>query len=397
MIYRIRVWERSNGDHRPAGEMICEIAEGGRVRSAFRYEREYLERNDAFALDPVSLPLKSDSFSSDQPLGIFGVFEDSLPDDWGRNLLIRKHQIVRHAQNLPNLLLALGNSGLGALSFTDHPKPHPPVADISTLHLSALVEAAEKCERGELHDADIALLLSAGSSPGGARPKAVVFDEELNIHYLAKFPSVKDQVDVVKIEAATMNLAAKAGLAVPCTRLIQASGKSVLLVQRFDILPAGRRHMISFQTMLKAHGYYQQRYQELLAIVRKYSKDPLVDAERIYRQMVFNAVVGNTDDHLKNFWMVHDGEQGWRLSPAFDLIPDVGRKGEHVLFFDLNAYYPGRKNLENLGRSWGIRNAEVVVAQVFAVLTSWKEAFASCGVPEKDISRFNEIDSHLQE
>lgn len=377
--------------------MICEMAESGRVRSAFRYEREYLERNDAFALDPVSLPLKSDSFSSDQPPGIFGVFEDSLPDDWGRTLLIRKHQIARHAQNLPNLLLALGNSGLGALSFTDHPKPHPSVADISTLHLSALVEAAEKFERGELHDADIALLLSAGSSPGGARPKAVVLDEALNLHYLAKFPSVKDQVDVVNIEAATMNLAAKAGLVVPCTRLIQASGKFVLLVQRFDILPAGRRHMISFQTLLKAHGYYQQRYQELLAVVRKYSQDPRVDAERLYRQMVFNAVVGNTDDHLKNFWMVHDGAQGWRLSPAFDLIPDVGRKGEHVLFFDLNAYYPGRKNLENLGRSWGIQNAEVVVAQVFAAVTSWKEAFANCGVPEKDIFRFNEIDSHLQE
>ena len=81
MIYRIRVWGRSTGDHRPVGEMVCEIAEGGRARGAFRYEREYLERDDAFALDPVSLPLKPESFSTEHP-GIFGTFEDALPDDW---------------------------------------------------------------------------------------------------------------------------------------------------------------------------------------------------------------------------------------------------------------------------------------------------------------------------
>jgi len=395
MIYQIRVWERSNGDHRSVGEMVCEIAESGRIRSAFRYEPEYLSDKDPYALDPVSLPLKSGSFSTDHP-GVFGVFEDSLPDDWGRNLLIRKHQIPRHGQTLPNLLLALGNTGLGALSFTDHATPHPPESEISILQLSALVEAAEKFERGEVQDSDITLLLSAGSSPGGARPKAVVLDAKTNSHYLAKFPSVKDREDVVKIEAATMSLAAKAGLSVPRTRLVQCSGKSVLLVQRFDIIPGGRRHMVSFQTLLKAGGFYQQRYQELLAIVRKYSSDPLQDGERLYRQMVFNAVVGNTDDHLKNFLMIHDREQGWRLSPVFDLIPDVGRRGEHVLFFDLDAYFPGRKNLEVLGKRWGVRNSELVVAQVFDAMAGWKDEFACIGVPDKDIVRFNEIDTHLQ-
>jgi serine/threonine-protein kinase HipA len=218
-----------------------------------------------------------------------------------------------------------------------------------------------------------------------------------NIHYLAKFPSIKDQVDVVKIEAATMNLAAKSGLDVPLTTLVQCGSRSVLLVRRFDIIPGGRRHMISFQTLLKAQGYYQHRYQDLLGVVRKYSTAPQEDSERLYRQMVFNAIIGNTDDHLKNFWMVHDREQGWRLSPAFDLLPDVGQRGEHVLFFDLGAHYPGRKAIESLGCKWGIRNAETVSAQVFEAVTGWKEEFIRAGVPESEIFRFNEIDARLQD
>lgn len=173
MIYRIKVWERSNGNPRPAGEMVCESAENGQTRSAFRYEQEYLERPDAYALDPVSLPLKAIAFSTDNS-GIFGVFEDSLPDDWGRNLLIRKHRIPRQGQNLPNLLLALGGTGLGALSYSDQATPPRPTPDLSALQLSALVDAAEKFELGLDQDSDIALLLTAGSSPGGARPKAAV-------------------------------------------------------------------------------------------------------------------------------------------------------------------------------------------------------------------------------
>lgn len=395
MIQRISVWEKLSVDHRLVGAMVCEITENGRARSAFRYDRDYIESLTAFALDPVSLPLKSDSFTTDSQ-SIFTVFEDSLPDDWGRKLLVRKHKMPRHEQNLPNLLLALGSSGLGALSFTDSTKPSHITSDASILLLSSLVTAAELFERGDMQESDLTLLFAAGSSPGGARPKALVFDEESNIHYIAKFPSTKDQEDVVTIEAATMNLAAKAGLDVPFTRLVQCAGKSVLLVRRFDVIPSGRRHMISFQTLLKAQGYYQHRYQDLLAVLRKYSSNPLKDSEQLFRQMVFNAVIGNTDDHLKNFWMVYDREQKWRLSPAFDLIPDVGRRGEHVLFFDLGANCPSRNNLEKLGRQWGIHNADVIVENVFEAVTGWKEEFVSFGVVEQDIVRFKEIDLNLR-
>jgi serine/threonine-protein kinase HipA len=394
MICRIEVWISLEDNQTLAGEMVCEIGDDGRGRGAFRYVADYLDRPGVFALDPVSLPLREGEFNIEHP-GVFGVFEDSLPDDWGRRLLVRKSDIPRHQQNLPTLLLALGASGLGALSYAEQGAPMRSAPEASVLDLDRLVGAAEAFERGDKSDVDINLLLGAGSSPGGARPKALVYDGKVDEHYLAKFPSIKDNVDVVRIEAATMNLAARAGLDVPELRLVECGSKPVLLVRRFDITPQGRLHMVSLQTLLKVSGYYQCRYAELLNVVRKTSEDPQGDSERLFRQMVFNAVMHNTDDHLKNFWMTCDRNERWRLSPAFDLIPDIGQRGEHVLFFDLDPVYPGRVNLEKLGRSWGIPGAATVVEQVFAAVSGWREEFLDCGVPQKDIDLFAEIDDYL--
>ncbi|HAD05413.1 MAG: hypothetical protein A2005_08330 [Desulfuromonadales bacterium GWC2_61_20] len=394
MIYRIEVWIALAAKQVLVGDMVCEIGTDGRGRGAFRYAPDYLNRKWAFALDPISLPLREGEFNVEHP-GIFGVFEDGLPDDWGRRLLVRKHRIPLHQQNLPNLLLAIGANGLGALSFIETGVPPQTSEEASVIVLDRLVEAAEAFERGDKSDADINLLLGAGSSPGGARPKALVYDERADVHYLAKFPSIKDPVDVVSIEAATMNLAETAGLEVPGTKLVECGNRSVLLVKRFDIVPQGRRHMISMQTLLKATGYYQARYVDILNVVRKVSADPKGDSERLFRHMVFNAVIHNTDDHLKNFWMTCTSAEGWRLSPSFDLIPDIGQRGEHVLFFDLDPTYPGRPNLERLGRTWGISGAEEIVGQVFTAVSGWRNAYQACGVPQRDIERFSEIDDYL--
>ena len=395
MIYRIEAWISLAGDRVLAGEMVCEIDSSGRGHGAFRYASSYLTTPGAFALDPISLPLHDGEFEIGQP-GMFGVFEDSLPDDWGRKLLVRKNSIPRHHQNPPNLLLALGASGLGALAYSEKGKPLDASPDVSALHLQRLVEAAEAYERGDESETEIKLLLGAGSSPGGARPKALVYDEENDTHYLAKFPSIKDNVDVVRIELATMNLARRAGLIVPDLRLVQCGRKPVLLVRRFDILPEGRRHMISMLTLLKMSGFYQARYPDMLSVVRKVSDNPQVDSERLYRQMVFNAVIHNTDDHLKNFWMVCDSTEGWRLSKAFDLVPDIGQRGEHVLFFDLDPVFPGQANLIKLGQTWGISGASEIVEQVFSAVADWSQEFRACGVPAEDIKRFSEIDNYLK-
>lgn len=401
MIYhRLEVWHRLHVDHRYVGEMVCEIDDAGKARGAFRYDGTFLASPDAFVLDPVSLDPAylqpgATSFEIGSP-GIFRVFEDSLPDDWGRKLLVRKHKTPRAEQTLPTLLRLLGSSGLGALSYTEQGKPNPPPPEKSTIYLSDLVRAAEAFERGEIEDSDLNLLFGASSSPGGARPKALVYDESDDTHYLAKFPSIKDDVNVVRIEAATMALAGKAGMTVPHTRLVECGKRDVLLVKRFDLITdTSRRHMISLQTLLKAEGFYQSRYLDILKVVRKYSSDPVADSDLLFRQMVFNAVIDNTDDHLKNFWMVFSHSEGWRLSPSFDLIPDIGRRGEHVLFFDDGVYYPGRQKLERLGRTWGVSNAAAIVERVFDAVSFWRDLYLATGVPEADIKKFKEIDTHL--
>lgn len=393
MIHKIEVWSRLAGSQL-VGELVCEIGAQGKTVGAFRYVKHYLDHPERFALDPVSLPLKPDTFSVNHP-GVPGVLVDSLPDDWGRRLLIRKHNISLRDQNLPSLLLALGGAGLGALMFSSKGNPSPATPDASTMDLDTLVEAAEMFERGEIQDPMLSLLLGAASSPGGARPKALVRDGATQ--YIAKFPSIKDDVNIVRIEAATMNLAARAGLVIPPIRLVRCADRDVLLVERFDVVPGGRRHMISMQTLLKAEGYYQCRYEDMLEIIRKYSSDPATDTSLLYRQMVFNAVIDNTDDHLKNFWMVYGRNEGWRLSPAFDLLPDVGRRGEHVLFFDLSPYCPGRRKLEQLGRAWRVTNSRTVIDEVFEALSTWRRGFADAGVTNEDMEklRLGQIDKNL--
>ena len=116
MTYLVDVFINIHGQTLKAGESVCEISPlNGRGRGAFRYIRDYLALPGAYALDPVSLPLTEGSFAIDHP-GVFGVFQDSLPDDWGKRLLIRKHSLPRGRQNFPEMLMALGSSGMGALS-----------------------------------------------------------------------------------------------------------------------------------------------------------------------------------------------------------------------------------------------------------------------------------------
>jgi serine/threonine-protein kinase HipA len=214
-----------------------DIRHGGKLAGAFRYAPEYLNHPQAFALDPVQLPLLPQEFPAQRPeAGVHAVFEDSLPDAWGRRVMVRRYNLARLQQRVPHLLKHIGANALGALAYAD--AGTSPVTDRITgvSDLTAIVEAALRFDAGQVtQEDDLALLFQACSSPGGARPKALVSDA--GRQWIAKFPSLRDTFALVPLEAATMQLAHNAGILVPETRLALAGSRYVLLVERFDISP----------------------------------------------------------------------------------------------------------------------------------------------------------------
>jgi serine/threonine-protein kinase HipA len=317
---------------------------------------------------------------------VHGVFEDSLPDDWGRKLLIRKFRLTRAEQRVPHLLKVQGLHGMGALKYTAESATLPVTGDTQGHDLEKVLELALRFEQNNmLEDEELAVLFQAGSSPGGARPKALVSNK--GIPSIAKFPSIKDQFDVVGLEAAAMSLAKMAGLKVAETQLIKCGKRKVLLVDRFDVAKkGGRLHMISMQTLLGADGYYNLGYSDLAEIIRQVSGHPSENLENLYRQMVFNAMIGNTDDHLKNFLMLH-GEAGWQLSPAFDLVPNIGRNQEHVLHINNDFLPPDRSRLLAEAKKFGFnrrKKANEIIDEEKDTLKNWRQVFEAHQVPERD-------------
>lgn len=371
------------------GTVVCGNPDKqGRIQGVFRYEKTYLSDPDAFALDPIHLPLGDKEFDARRPCGIHGVLEDALPDDWGRRLLARR--AGKRYLSEPDMLRLAGSLTMGALSFesegAEPPPNHPPVT------LSDLMEASMSFERGEaITDDRLQMLYTVGGTFGGARPKAIISDQ--SGEWIAKFPSVKDTFNNPAIEAATLSLAKDAGLDVPDFRLetlpTVTGSSSVLLVRRFDLSELGGRiHLVSFKTLMDADGYYNESYENLALTLRKASSDPVSDLPALYRQMVFNALIGNTDDHLKNFTMIHAGD-GYRLSPAYDLLPNVSHNAEHVLSFGPASVHPGRETLIALHRYFALnaREAEEILSQTREAITGWRDRFASFGVLPDDIER----------
>jgi serine/threonine-protein kinase HipA len=389
-MIRLDLWlTLHTGERLRAGELACGDADSqGRYASAFRYTPTYLADPRTFPLDPANLPLTSGEFQASQLQNPLMTLEDALPDDWGRRLLILRHGLPRGRQAEPFLLRAQAGRGLGALSFLPPgASPQPEDDSAALLDLDTLQEAARSLEQNGEVDAAHRLLLAAGSSPGGARPKALVKDDQG--HWIAKFSSHRDDVDVVGLEAASLELARLAGLEVPDFRLENlAGGRRALLVKRFDLTPAGgRRHMLSLRSLLQAGGYYVLRYFDLITALRRHGSQPEIDVPRLYRQMVFNALLGNTDDHLKNFWILHD-HRGYTLSPAFDLLPDIGGRREHVLLFDLTPHPPGLEDLAALGRKWGVAGAAGICRDVRDAVARFQEIADQFAVPAADSARF---------
>jgi serine/threonine-protein kinase HipA len=365
---------------------------GGGAPSAFRYAKDWLARPDTFALDPESLPLREPEFAASNLAPPLAVFDDALPDDWGRRLLAFGRAIPLREQTPWRYLIEAGGDTMGALVYAT--TNSQPTTRFEPWDVALLLDAAERFDSGlEIAPAALRHLLAAGSSPGGARPKAVVEFE--GAQWIAKFPSATRDGghDVPGLEYVCLTLADASGISVPPARLIELSGRHVLLTRRFDRppgCPAGRRHMISLKTLCRERGgIYCLSYDEPMAMVRKHSAAPAIDVELFFRQMCFNAAIGNTDDHLKNFAMLR-ADHGWRLSPAYDLTPDIGRNGEHVLAMGSTRATPDGTTLANVGARWlgSAARARAIVAEVMAAVARFDTVARQCGLPTMTRNHF---------
>jgi len=298
---------------------------------SFVYNPAYLQRADAVPLDPYELPLAPRRVQTVKLKGIFGPLRDASPDAWGRRI-IEKHT-GRTDLTEVDYLLHSPEDRAGALSFGRDKVPPAPIRKFNqVIQLEALLAGAEQFMEDEAAGKpgvpeQMLELLQPGTSMGGARPKNVVEDGEGL--WLAKFPDKSDKWNNARVEGAMLALAQECGLRVARHRIEHVTGKDVLLVQRFDrTLTADgylRHRMVSGLTALGAEDSHGDRakwsYLLLADELRRRSARPAQDLEELFRRMVFNALISNTDDHPRNHALIAPTDK-WELSPAYDLTPN---------------------------------------------------------------------------
>ena len=351
----------------------------------FVYGRTYLDRPDAVAIDPVNLPLKDTEFTTTKINGMFGVMRDTAPDHWGRMVIERRDRGREH--NELDYLLGSSDVRVGALSYG--PRQDVPALDYSSAHSSEGLRAASAAAdalEGEIEGeenpllADLDRLLEPSSGMGGARPKTVIIDD--GQLWVAKFPSRADRWNNAIVEAAFLSLAGECGITVPETRVMALDGKKVLLVKRFDQEPWGngyiRRLFLSAHSLLGLEESVTDRrgwsYTDLAHLLRRISSTPGEDARELFRRMVFNALVSNTDDHPRNHAMLGAATGEWRLSPVFDLVPSNGRSLDDRSLAMTCGVTPGRERWANrLNLISGAQHFDLGAEEADTLITGMKE------------------------
>ncbi len=398
MEHEILVFIELAGETVPVGTLWAR-ARGARQTASFEYDRSWLARRDAFAIDPV-LPPARGPFHTDRPL--FNAFTGPAPDRWGQTLLRRSERRSaqgegrqpRTLQAIDMLTLIDDETRLGALRFKDARggpfltvtgRKVPPVVDLPRL-LSATTRVIDERETDE----DLLLILAPGTSLGGARPKAPVraTDGHLSI---AKFPRRDDEWPVTHWEAATMTLARSAGVEVAPFQLRQAANRAVFTARRFDRRHGGRRvPFMSALTALEASDNDTRSYLEVAEFLRREGAAVNEDLRQLWRRIVFNLLVSNTDDHLRNHGFLR-APQGWRLSPAYDLNPvpiDV-KPRIHSLAID---EFDGTASLDTamgVAPMFGILEGEAraIAAEVGRAVRGWRDVAARIGLTANQVDR----------
>lgn len=373
----------------------------GRETATFQYDSTWLENSRTFALAP-SLSLTPGPFQSDE--GTFGAFRDSAPDRWGQKLMRhRERNRAYDAKSKPRTLYSgdflVGvddETRVGALRFKEPGRNKPflsqsanPVPLVIELH--KLLSATNRMERGRERKGDLDLLLAPAGSLGGVRPKANVRGKD-NRLYVAKFPWAQDEWSVIRWEAMSLELAESAGIAVPGWKSIPVQGNVALLLARFDRQGDNslRVPFMSAMTALDARDHEEHSYLEIVDVLRQIAEAPAAEISQLWRRMIFNIFISNTDDHLRNHALLR-GEKGWRLSPAYDMNPSPAdiSGGIHNLALNELDRTGSLEIALSVAGYFGLKlaDAKQIASEVATAVSGWRAVASRTKIDQFEIER----------
>jgi serine/threonine-protein kinase HipA len=408
MNREVEVYVDLQGQPHLAGRLWSRLSKG-REGASFAYDPAWLASPLRFPLEPA-LSLDAGSHHTKQGRSLFGALGDSAPDRWGRMLMKRmERRMARQEGRAPRTLLEIDYLLLvddavrpGALRFKETGSGRflssagskiPPM-----VYLSKLLAASDRVVADRESDDDLRLLLAPGSSLGGARPKAAVTDSDGHLH-IAKFPHAQDEYSIERWSYLAQALAAKAGINVALTRIVQVDARSVLMVLRFDRTGSVRIPFLSAMSMLGAADGETHSYLELVDALRRFGANSNADQRELWKRVLFSVLISNVDDHLRNHGFLYDlAKRGWRLSPAYDLNPvprDVKPPFLSMFIDDQDNAASFELVLRTAGY-YGLSQAEVrqIVKETSTAVSGWRKAAAKLGMSREETERMASAFEH---
>lgn len=365
-------------------------------RILFEYDPVFL--GSKLELSPVRLPLTPDVVEGQPDVldGLMGVFDDSLPDGWGRLLIDRRAaEQGLSASTLSPLdrLTLVGARSMGALIY----EPEIALEDPVMVKLSELARETKTVLEGT-SGADLERLIAIGGSPKGARPKVLIqISPTGEVHFgaktiepgftawLVKFLAREDDPHSASLEHGYFLMAKAAGINVPQTQLLGKTKRApgYFAIERFDRAGTTRRHTHTLGGLLQLpHGYPALDYRDLLKVTRRLTRDEAAVAE-MFRRACFNVFARNRDDHTRNFAFLMDERGTWQPSPAYDLTFANGPGGEHTMLIAGEGRAPNHEHLLKLANECDLRHAEAIVDEVRAAVDRFREFSEEAGVPAR--------------
>jgi serine/threonine-protein kinase HipA len=387
-----------------AGKFELSTDRRGIAVGRFVYGQSYLERENAVAIDPLELKLGNKTYDTNILKGVFGALRDASPDYWGRRVIEKRSGKTQLGEI--EYLLYSPDDRAGALGFGLHREPPAPRRKFNqTMELERLQALADAIIADEEIPDDANAeqaqdLMFGGTSMGGARPKAVVEDD--NTLWIAKFNRLDDRWNEARVEHAMLMLARECGLQTSDSKVITIGGRDVLLVKRFERehTKTGYRRgrMLSALTLLRADDDPLKRqnwsYVLLVEELRRISSQPRIDAPELFRRMCFNALISNIDDHPRNHAVVAM-DTDWKLSPAYDLTPSTPISIEHrdlaLECGDMGRHAHADNLLSQCSRFYlEVDEARKAIGEMEAFVTgNWYRIARREGVTEKDCEKIS--------